>query len=103
MGNLWSYPNKLISYYSKSEYDPHRNLLPLTEDQRAALLELKERAENQFYLYGDNDQDEKPCKRLKIGPAWTKAQLENHITQYPRWLKMYHIIYMLEHNVQLET
>ena len=96
MGNICSYAHQLATYYIL-----HRNLLPLTEDQREALLEIQERAENRCYLYGQKNQAEKPCKRLKIGPKWTQRPRRNNITPHPKELKIPHATYMLEHNIQL--
>ena len=102
MRNLWSNPNTtLLSYFNDNAYDPHRHLPALTNEQRTALIEFKDSKQAVLRVYGEDNQAEKPCKRLKTGTFWTKRPTNNHITKYPGQLKLCHIIYMLFHNIQL--
>ena len=101
MGNLGGYPNTLLSYFNDDLFDPHRNLLPLTDDQRTALRQLRDHKEIDCRIYGEENQAKKQCKRLKAPSAWTGTPPRNHITEHPAKLELRHIIYMLFHNVQL--
>ena len=103
MGNLLDFPSTLLSYLHDFAWDPNRNLPRLTNDQRTALIQFKDSKEIVYRVYGEDNLDVKPCKRLKTKTYWTKRPPDNHITKYPGQLKLCHTIYMLFHNVQLPS
>ena len=101
MGNFLSSPNALLSYFNDPLFDPHRNLQTLTDNQRTALCKLRDYYEIGYRLYGEENETKKQCKRLNAWSAWAGKTPRNHITVHPYKLRLCHIIYMLEHNIQL--
>ena len=71
----------------------------LTETQRQQLQVIFDAVEDQTERFGDDSKEahQKPCRRLKSNANWTKKK--NKITPNPRWLKLFHVAWMLENNI----